>query len=55
MVAVTVELGVAVLTTWPAWVIALAAAFMVVRFRTNAVWLVMGGSVVGRLLWGWAG
>ena len=55
MVAVTIELGAGVLTSWPAWVIALGAAAMVVRFRANAVWLVLGGSLVGRLLWAWAG
>jgi chromate transporter len=55
MVAVTVELGVGVLTSWPAWLIALGAGAMVVRFRTNAVWLVLGGAIVGRVLWGWAG
>ena len=55
MVAVTIELGVGVLTSWPAWVIALGAAAMVVRFRANAVWLVLGGSLVGRLLWAWTG
>ncbi|MEX2465283.1 MAG: chromate efflux transporter [Gemmatimonadota bacterium] len=54
MVAVTIELGIGVLTFWPAWLIALAAAFLVVRFRTNAVWLVLGGAVVGRVLWMWA-
>lgn len=55
MVAVTIELGVGVLTSWPAWVIALGAVLLVVRFRTNAVWLVLAGAVVGRALWGWAG
>lgn len=54
MVAVTIQLGVAVLVSWPAWVIALAAGVLVVRFRTNAVWLVLGGAVVGRMLWAWA-
>lgn len=54
MVAVTIQLGVAVLVSWPALVIALAAGVLVVRFRTNAVWLVLGGAVVGRVLWGWA-
>ncbi|MEX2472667.1 MAG: chromate efflux transporter [Gemmatimonadota bacterium] len=54
MVAVTIQLGVAVLVSWPAWVIALAAGVLVVRFRTNAVWLVLGGALVGRALWGWA-
>lgn len=55
MVAVTIELGVGVLTSWPAWVIASGAAVLVVRFRTNTVWLVLGGAVVGRLLWSWVG
>jgi chromate transporter len=54
MVAVTIQLGAAVLVSWPAWVIALTAGVLVVRFRTNAVWLVLGGAVVGRALWGWA-
>lgn len=55
MVAVTIELGIGVLTSWPAWLMALGAGAMVVRFRTNAVWLVLGGAIVGRVLWGWAG
>jgi chromate transporter len=54
MVAVTIALGVGTLVSWPAWVIALAAGVLVVRFRTNAVWLVLGGAVVGWALWGWA-
>lgn len=53
MVAVTIELGRSVLVSWPAWLIALLAAALVVRYRANAVWLVLGGAVVGRLLWPW--
>jgi chromate transporter len=55
MVAVTLTLGRSTLTSWPAWVIAAAAAVLVLRFRVNAVWLVLGGVVVGRLLAPWAG
>lgn len=55
MVAVTVDLGMSVLVSAPAWVIAVAAGFLVLRFRTNAVWLVLGGAVVGRALWPWVG
>src|SRR5690606_5871308 len=54
MVAVTIELGAAVLTSAPAWIIALGAALLVVRFRTNAVWLVLGGALAGRVLWAWS-
>lgn len=51
MVAVTIELGMSVLVSGPAWIIAAVAGFLVLGFRTNAVWLVLGGAVVGRALW----
>jgi chromate transporter len=50
MAAVTLELGTQVLTSWPAWVIALGAAALALRFRVNAAWLVAGGAVAGWLL-----
>lgn len=55
MAAVTIELGVAVLTSWSAWVIAALGAVATVRYRLNAAWLVLGGAVLGWLLSTWAG
>ncbi|HEX6200784.1 MAG TPA: chromate efflux transporter [Thermoanaerobaculia bacterium] len=55
MAAVTVELGAAALRSWPAWTIALLAAAAVLRFRVNAVWIVAGGALLGRLLAPWSG
>lgn len=54
MVAVTIELGATTLVSWPAWVIALCAAVLAIRMKLNAAWLVLGGAVLGRLLWPWA-
>jgi chromate transporter len=47
MVAVTLELGMVVLTAWPAWVIAVLAAVLTLRFRVNAAWVVVGAAVAG--------
>ena len=54
MAAVTLQLGAGVLVSWPAWVIAGAAAVLALRYRVNAVWLILGGAVLGRLLAPWA-
>ena len=45
--AVTLELGVVVLTAWPAWVIAAVAAVLTLRFRVNAAWVVVGAAAAG--------
>jgi len=50
MVAVTLELGMVVLTAWPAWVIAALAAILTLRFRVNAAWVVVGAAAAGWVL-----
>ena len=50
MLAVTIQLGADVLVAWPAWVIAGLAALAVLRFKLSAVWVVVGGAVLGFLL-----
>jgi len=49
MLAVTIELGSAVLRSWLAGAIALAALVLVVRLRVNAAWVVAGGALAGWL------
>ena len=55
MVAVTIELAIGTLVSWPAWVIAGLAAVLTLAFRVNAAWLVAGGAVLGWLLVGLGG
>ena len=54
MAAVTMKLARETLTSWPAWLIALGAAVVGLRWRVNATWLVLGGAIVGWLLSVWA-
>jgi chromate transporter len=54
MAAVTLQLSASTLVSWPAWAIAAAAAAAALGFRLNAAWLVLGGAIVGRVLWAWA-
>lgn len=50
MVAVTILLGMDTLIGWQSWVIALLSAVLVLRFKINAAWIVLGSAVVGWLL-----
>jgi chromate transporter len=50
MAAVTFRLGAATLDAWPAWAIAALSAVAVLRFRVGAVWIVLAGALLGRLL-----
>ena len=47
MAAVTIELGMETLTGWQSWAIALISALLVLRFKVNAVWIVLGSAVLG--------
>ena len=49
MAAVTVDLARAALVDWVTVVVALAAAVLLIRFRVNSTWLIIGGAVVGLL------
>lgn len=50
MAAVTVKLGQATLTSWPAWLIAVAATLIGLRWKVNLAWVVVGGGFLGWLL-----
>jgi chromate transporter len=54
MAAVVVKLTWATLAGWPAWLIALAAAVVGLRWKVNTTWLVLGGAILGWLLSPWA-
>ena len=50
MTVVTIQLGYAALIDVPTVVLALVAAVLLVRFKLNATWLVLGGAAAGWLL-----
>jgi chromate transporter len=47
MASVTLVLGRAALTTPLTWALAIAAAILLIRFRVNSAWLILGGGLVG--------
>ncbi len=49
MAAVTLRLGESALVDPLTWGLALAAGGLLLRFRVNATWLVLGGAAIGLL------
>lgn len=47
MVAVSAHLGRAAVVDGPTALIAMASAFLLLRFKVNATWLILGGAVIG--------
>jgi chromate transporter len=47
MVVVTFQLGRAAVTDWITAALAVASAFLLVRYRLNSAWLVLGGAIAG--------
>jgi chromate transporter len=47
MAAVTVELGRAALVDWLTVAVAIVAAAVLIRFKPNSAWLVLGGALIG--------
>jgi chromate transporter len=50
MAAVTWELGTDAIVDWLTATLAIAAAVLLIRFRVNSAWLVLGGALVGLLV-----
>ncbi len=51
MAAVTLELGRSALVDGVAVILALAAAFLLIRFQVGSTWLIIGGAIIGLLRW----
>lgn len=49
MAAVTLQLTTAALVDWLTWVLAAISAFLLVRYKLNSFWLVLGGAFAGWL------
>jgi chromate transporter len=50
MAVVTWQLGRAALVDWPTLLLAASAGLLLVRFRLNSAWLVLGGAAIGLLV-----
>ena len=53
MLATLVTLGISTVVSWPAACIAVLSGVAVFRYKLSPVWVVMGASVLGRLLSPW--
>jgi chromate transporter len=51
MLVVTVELGRSALLDWVTITLALASAVLLIRFKVNSAWLVLGGALIGLLIY----
>jgi chromate transporter len=51
MVVVTFELGRSALVDWPTIALAIASAVLLIRYKVNSAWLVLGGALAGLLLY----
>jgi len=51
MAAVTIQLAQAAVTDWLTLTLALLSAVLLIRFRLNSAWLVLGGALAGLLAW----
>jgi chromate transporter len=47
MAAVSYQLGRSAIVDWLTVGLAIASAILLLRFRTNSAWLVLGGGIVG--------
>jgi chromate transporter len=52
MTGVTYRLGADALRGWRAWVIAMASLVVLLRWKVNPAWIVVGGGIVALLLYG---
>ncbi len=51
MAAVTLQLGQAAIKDWLTVLLAIAAGILLIRYKVNSVWLVLGGGLVGIVYW----
>lgn len=53
MAVVTLQLGQAALVDWITVALVIVSVIMLIRFRLNSVWLVLGGAIIGLLAFWW--
>ena len=53
MAVVTLQLGQAAIVDWITVALVIVSAIMLIRYRLNSVWLVLGGAIIGLLAFWW--